>query len=160
MRHVSLLGLVLTLLVGCGSAEEPLARIAQREPSFGGHVRSQGRLVLYLTDVSRLESADRVVREELPSAYPDAQPAVARQGQFGYLQLRDWLHALVDGAQAAGPRGMTLLYVEPALNRVFIGVDDLARTPDVEAYLDAMQVPRNAVVIELREAPAGHSRER
>jgi hypothetical protein len=134
---------------GMESYDELLVQVERRTPGFGGmFIDSDGRLVVYLLDTTRLAAA----RSAIESVFgPNQIPAAgmrAQQGQYSVSQLKEW----TDRARGVlRMRGVTMIDLDEAKNRVTIGVDKRSRTPSLRRALSSLMVPRQAVIIQVTD---------
>jgi hypothetical protein len=139
-----------------GASQEParmkthddlLIRVEKHVPGFGGmFIDSNGQLAVYLLDTAQLEAArSAVVAVFGPSRVP-AAGIRAIQGQYAVSQLKAW-------TERAGAvlkiRGVTMVDLDEAKNRVKIGVESSSQMPAVEKALSSLSVPRKAVSIDV-----------
>jgi hypothetical protein len=127
--------------------DDLLVRVDKRAPGFGGmFIDSDGRLAVYLLDTAQLPAARSAIEAVFGSSRVPAAGLRALQGQYTVSQLKAW-------TERAGTvlkiRGVTLVDLDEAKNRVAIGVEDGSRTRAVEQTLSSLRVPREAVVIEV-----------
>jgi hypothetical protein len=132
---------------GMESYDELLVQVERRTPGFGGmFIDSDGRLVVYLLDTTQLPAA----RSAIESVFgPNQIPAAgvrAQQGQYSVSQLKEW----TDRARGVlRMRGITMIDLDEAKNRVTIGVDNRSRTAGLRRALSSLMVPRQAVIIQV-----------
>jgi hypothetical protein len=127
--------------------DDLLVRVEKQAPGFGGmFVDSDGRLVLYLVDTARLPAA----RSAIEAVFgPDRVPAAgvrAVKGQYTVSQLAAWTRR---AGAVLELKGVTLVDLDEARNRVAIGVDDRSRMTAVAKALSSLKIPRGAVVIDV-----------
>lgn len=141
---------------GQGASQEPsrmetyddlLVHVERRAPGFGGmFIDSDGRLVVYLLDTVRLPDARAAIEATFgPNRVPPAGIR-ALQGQYAVSQLKAW-------TERAGAvleiRGVTMVDLDEAKNRVAIGVEDDSLTEAAEQALSSLGIPREAVLIQV-----------
>jgi hypothetical protein len=123
--------------------DDLLLRVERMAPGFGGmFIEQDGRLVVYLLDTSQLPS----VRSAIEAVFgPDRIPAAgmrAIQGQYTISQLKmfsERARALLE------IRGVTLVDLNEAKNRVTVGIEDASRTQAVERAISSLKIPRAAM---------------
>lgn len=126
-------------------------------PGFGGYFFDEkGDLNVYLTDVKHEPAAraalagvarSRAERRDRP--WSRAAEIVVRRGDFDFAQLDEWRGRL---ASIAASTGVHLLDTDETANRLFVGAENEKAKERVLARLDAIGVPRNAVVVEVTPA--------
>lgn len=133
-----------------GRMETPddlLVRVDKRAPGFGGmFIDADGRLAVYLLDTAQLPAARSAIEAVFGSSRVPAAGVRALQGQYTVSQLKAWTER---AGAVMKMRGVTLVDLDEAKNRVAIGVEDGSRTRAVERMLSSLKVPREAVVIEV-----------
>src|SRR5215468_3496731 len=128
------------------SFDDLLAEVARRVPAFGGmFVGPDNALRVYLTDTTQSAAAEEAIlavfgRERLPEGR--IQPM---QGQYGFLQLKDW-HDRHRMTTLAIP-GVLLTNISKSRNRLRIGVNDPGLFGRVEEELNGLGIPLAAVEI-------------
>ncbi|HXH41311.1 MAG TPA: hypothetical protein VNN08_21970 [Thermoanaerobaculia bacterium] len=130
------------------------AELARQVPGFGGYFfDDNGDLNVYLTDLIREPAARAAVADVARnrpgrSQQPWVGPAaiIIRHGDFDFLQLDGWRGRL---SAAPAIAGVQVLDADEATNRLFIGVTEAAAIPSVLAQVDALGVPRTAVVVDV-----------
>jgi hypothetical protein len=127
--------------------DELLVRVEKRLPGFGGmFIDSNGRLAVYLIDTARLPAARSAIEAVFGPSQVPAAGVRAVEGQYTVSQLKAWTKR---AAMVLELRGVTLVDLDEAKNRVAIGVDDPSRKQSVEQALSSLKVPRGACVIEV-----------
>lgn len=133
-----------------------VARIAPGR--FGGLFQDLGntdRLVLYLQDLAKTDSATTVIRRLLScgGAYPgwsnrllDPNNPLTREGQYTASQLLNYSHALEQLRSDAGVWGIE---VDPETNRVWIGLRAASELTRVRGIVTSAGVPSEAVDLEV-----------
>ena len=129
-------------------------QLAHEIPGFGGYFfDANGDLNVYLTDLRQAPAARAAVadvaRNRSQSAqHPFTSPAniLFRQGDFDFRQLDGWRARLT---AAAPPAGVQMIDTDEAQNRIFIGVTETPAIARVQSQLDALGIPRNAVVVDV-----------
>jgi hypothetical protein len=127
------------------------AEIGRRVPEFGGIFVDEERhdtLDIYVLSEGPDLAAnlDRAITEVLGPDRPPQRRIELLQGQYSFVQLRDW-HDRMSMRVLATP-GALLTEIDHTTNRLKVGVETLALEPDVAAVLDELGVPREAVNIE------------
>jgi hypothetical protein len=130
-------------------------RLARQIPGFGGFFYDhEGNLVAYLQDPTYQPAAKAALESILrsrPSArrsghsvvrvYPEV---IIRQGQYGFLQLRDWRDRMSDPVLDIS--GALFIDLDEKQNRIVVGVRNLSFRPEVESKLGELDIPGEAVV--------------
>lgn len=127
--------------------DDLLVRVEEQVPGFGGmFVDRDGRLAVYLLDISQVSAAQTAIEAVFGV---DAVPAAgvrALQGQYVVSQLKAWSEI---AAGLLRLPGVTAVDLDEARNRVAIGIEDKSRTRAVERALSATKIPRPAVTIQV-----------
>ena len=134
------------------SLDARFAALARQVPGFGGYYYDDaGNLNVYLKDPGQRGAAaaalSGVLREPRAAARGKgaAQAAmVVRQGQFDFLQLREWNDRL---PAVLSMQGVVYTDIDEETNRLRIGVENAGVKPAVAARLAALGVPAAAAVI-------------
>jgi hypothetical protein len=127
--------------------DDRLVRVEKRAPGFGGmFVDSDGQLVLYLLDTARLPAARAAVEAVFGVDWVPAAGLRAVQGRYTVSQLAAWTRR---ASAVLRLKGVALVDLDEARNRVSIGVEDRSRVAAVEKALVSLKVPRAAVVIDV-----------
>lgn len=129
------------------TTDDLLVRVERRAPGFGGmFIDSDGRLAVYLLDTKQLGAARSAIEAVFGSSRVPAAGVRAVRGQYTVSQLKAWTERA--GALLEIP-GVTLVDLDEAKNRVTIGVEAESRTQAVEQALSSLEVPRDAVRIQV-----------
>ena len=129
--------------------DDLLVRVEQQVPGFGGmFIDREGRLAVYLLDMSQLDAARSAIQAVFGRDSVPAAGVRAIQGQYAASQLKAWSELATGILELPGVSGVGL---DEARNRVAIGVEHKSRTRTVERALSALAIPRNAVIIEVTE---------
>jgi hypothetical protein len=127
--------------------DDRLVRVEKRAPGFGGmFVDADGQLVLYLLDTSQLPAVRSAVEAVFGADWMPPAGLRAVQGQYTVSQLAAWTRRASAVLQL---KGVTLVDLDEARNRVAIGVEDRSRAKKLEKMLASLKVPRAAVVIDV-----------
>ena len=129
--------------------DDLLVRVEQQVPGFGGmFVDREGRLAVYLLDMSQLGAARAAI--EAVFGIDSIPPAGVRaiQGQYGVSQLKAWSEMATAILELPG---VTAVDLDEARNRVAIGIESKSTTRAVERALSAIAIPRHAVTILVTE---------
>ncbi len=138
--------------LGAPGLDGELVQLSRQVPGFGGYFfDDDGDLNVYLKDLrqepgARAALAEVVRNRPERSKQPWSRPAeiVVRRGQFDFAQLDEWRGRV---AAVAAMNGIHVLDTDEAANRIFVGVADEETQARVLSRLDAIGVPRNAVVV-------------
>jgi hypothetical protein len=123
--------------------DDLLLRVERMARGFGGmFIEQDGRLAVYLLNTSQLPSA----RSAIVAVFgPERIPAAgmrAIQGQYTISQLK----MFTERARALLEiRGVTLIDLNEAKNRVTVGIEDASRTQTVERAIASLKIPRAAM---------------
>jgi len=138
------------------SIDDLFAEVARRAPAFGGlFFDEQENLTMYLLDSTQKATAEAAIVAVLGSHRPDLSKLAHRgvqvlQGQYSFSQLREWKDRI--RALLTLP-GVAMADIDEGKNRLTVGVETLAVTPQVEVELAQLGIPREAVNIV--QAPVG-----
>jgi hypothetical protein len=129
--------------------DDLLVRVEERARGFGGmFVDADGRLAVYLLDPSQLSAARAAIEAVFgPDRVPPAGVR-ALQGQYSVSELKRWTERAAPVLQMPG---VTMVDLDEAKNRVAIGVEDDSDTRAVEQALPQLNIPREAVEIQVTE---------
>lgn len=130
------------------TVDELFAQIARATPGgFGGMFfdTASANLEIYLQQPGRGPEAVAALKRVFPDARILGAQTVIREARYDWLQLKTWRQQ-VDGLFAIP--GVRMTDIDERLNRVRIGVADPGVQSRVEAELDRLGVPREAVVVE------------
>jgi hypothetical protein len=127
--------------------DDLLIRVEQKVPGFGGmFIDPDGRLAVYLLDVTKLAAARSAIESVFGSSGVPAAGIRALQGQYAVSQLKAWTDRA--GVLFKIP-GVTMVDLDEGTNRVKIGIEDSSRTQAVEKALPSLKIPRKAVSIDV-----------
>lgn len=129
--------------------DEVFACIAEQEPAFAGVYVSDGRLVVMLTDVGRLDSTLGVLAAVYgASRFQPFLPARAEEASFGWTALFGWR---VAAAGAFNFRTVLSLDIDEVTNRLVVGTSDKSEVSAIADWLAAQDIPREATDIQVVE---------
>ncbi len=131
-------------------AKDPMARIADRVPGFGGVFRDSDQYIvyIYLQDSSLQEDAERVLKEEFGPDFFEGWEVEVLPGDYSMDQLDAWYRSM--GEAFGQVRGIAWADLDERTNRIEIGLLPLRGVREaMESALAATDVPREAVVIEV-----------
>jgi hypothetical protein len=123
-------------------------RVSGKAPSFGGHFvdEANGVLKIYLQNPGEAVAAVVGLRE----LYGDLPARVeVLQARYTFAQLKAWFERVHSDVLTAA--GVVFLDLNEGSNRLQVGVESQAATPEVEARLARSGVPREAVNIEVTQ---------
>jgi hypothetical protein len=127
------------------SYDELLVRVEERAPGFGGmFIGQDGRLAVYLLDVSQLVAARSAIETVFGAQRVPAAGVRPLKGQYTVSQLKRWTERATEMLEVSG---VTTVDLDEAKNRVAIGIEVESRTRTVEQALVSLGIPRKAVVI-------------
>jgi hypothetical protein len=132
----------------CGASVEtsPLGRAV---PGFGGLFRAgpDNALHVYLLDPTRAEEAREALRDFVWLGPDGKDDVVFLQGQYTRDQLVSWFHCMQYGPTVPSPRGAVLWGMRVRENRIVLGVENERAVRAFGRWLDALGIPRGAVII-------------
>ena len=130
---------------------DPMARIADRVPGFGGVFRdpSTNIVYIYLQDASMLEEAERVLTEEFGADFLEGNEVEVLEGEYSMAHLARWYRAL-NNVIGQVPGITCLLILDEGKNRIEIVMQPRrGAREEMEAAIALVDVPRGAVVIDV-----------
>ncbi len=137
--------------------DDQFAMVAERVPTFGGAYLAGGTLVILLTEPS--EEAGRQARDALVEIMGDAFAAedyVVKEATYSFGELKRWYESM-RAIHLVAP-DLVLTDIDEKRNRIMIGLEDPDRyRAAVEAELDRLGIPREAVLIEESEPICPHT---
>ena len=131
-------------------AKDPMARIAERVPGFGGAFRDTDRNIvyIYLQDASMKAEAERALTEEFGPDFLAGREVRVLEGDYSMDHLDAWYRTL-SGAVSQVP-GIVYTDLDEVKNRIEIGMYPRRwGREEMEAALATVDVPRGAIVIEV-----------
>ena len=130
--------------------KDPMARIAERVPGFGGAFRDpdQNVVYIYLQDSSMQEEAEQALTEEFGPDFLAGREVQVLKGEYSMDHLDAWYRALL-GAISQVP-GIAYTDLDEGKNRIEIVMYPRRRgREEMEAAIATVDVPRGAIVIEV-----------
>ena len=131
-------------------AKDPMARIAERVPGFGGAFRDpdQNIVYIYLQDASMQEEAERALNEEFGPDFLSGREVRVLKGEYSMDHLNAW-YRTVSGVVWHIP-GLAWTDLDERKNRIEIGMYPMrGGREEMEAAIATVNVPRGAIVIEV-----------
>ena len=131
-------------------AKDPMARIAERVPGFGGAFRDSDQKVvyIYLQDASLKEEAERALTEEFGSDFLAGREVRVLEGDYSMDHLDTWYRTIVSVASQVP--GLAWTDLDERKNRIEIGMyPRRGGREEMEAALATVDVPMGAIVIEV-----------
>ncbi len=131
-------------------AKDPMARIAEQVPGFGGAFRDSDQKVvyIYLQDASLKEEAERALEEEFGSDFLAGREVQVLKGDYSMDHLNAWYRAL-SGAISQVP-GIVYTDLDEGKNRIEIVMyPRRGGREEMEAAIATVDVPRGAILIEV-----------
>ena len=131
-------------------AKDPMARIADRVPGFGGAFRDTDRNIvyIYLQDASMQEEAERALTEEFGSDFLAGREVQVLKGDYSMDHLDAWYRTL-SGTISQVP-GIVYTDLDEGKNRIEIVMyPRRGGREEMEAAIATVDVPRGAVVIDV-----------
>ena len=130
--------------------KDPLARIAERVPGFGGAFRdsSQNIVYIYLQDASMQEDAERALTEEFGPDFLGGSEVRVLEGDYSMDHLDAWYKTL--GGVISQVPGIVYTDLDEWKNRIEIVMyPRRGGREEMEAAIATVDVPRGAIVIEV-----------
>jgi hypothetical protein len=137
--------------------EEEFAALAREAPgSAGFFLDSDGRLNIYLTDLSQEHAARAALMALFPrSPLARVRPRIDLRGlrvhkaQYDFVQLAEWRDRI--SPILFGIREFSMLDLDERRNRIVIGLENLSRVGSIELELARLGIPPAAVLFEQRQ---------
>ena len=129
-------------------AKDPMARIAERVPGFGGAFRDTDRNIvyIYLQDASMKAEAERALTEEFGPDFLAGREVRVLKGDYSMDHLDAWYRTL-SGAVSQVP-GIVYTDLDEGKNRIEIVMyPRRGGREEMEAAIATVDVPRGAIVI-------------
>ena len=130
--------------------KDPMSRIAERVPGFGGAFRdsSQNVVYIYLQDASMQEEAERALTEEFGPDFLEGREVRVLEGEYSMDHLAAWYESVKNVAWQVP--GISWSDLDEGKNRIEIGMyPRRGGREEMEAALASVDVPRGAIVIEI-----------
>ena len=131
-------------------AKDPMARIAERVPGFGGAFRDsdQNIVYIYLQDASMQEEAESALTEEFGPDFLAGREIRVLEGDYSMDHLDAWYRTLM-GVISQVP-GIVYTDLDEGKNRIEIVMyPRRGGREGMEAAIATVDVPRGAIVIEV-----------
>ena len=131
-------------------AKDPMARIAERVPGFGGAFRhsSPNIVYIYLQDASMQEEAEHALTEDFGPDFLEGREVRVLEGEYSMDHLAAWYESLKDVAWQVP--GISWSDLDEGKNRIEISMyPRRGAREEMEAALARVDVPRGAIVIEI-----------
>ncbi len=126
--------------------DDLLAEVAIRHPGFGGmFINAEQGLSVYLLDPTQSAAAEAAIAAVFGPQRIPREGIQALQGQYGFLQLKEWYNRMVAVWEISG---VALIDIDEGRNRLAVGLEQIAQRGAVEDKLKRMGIPRDAVIIE------------
>ena len=130
--------------------KDPMARIAERVPGFGGAFLDpdQNIVYIYLQDASMQEEAERALTEEFGPEFLAGREVQVLKGEYSMDHLDAWYRTL-SGAISQVP-GIVYTDLDEGKNRIEIVMYPRRRgREEMEAAIATVDVPMGAILIEV-----------
>ena len=130
--------------------KDPMARIAERVPGFGGAFRDpdQNIVYIYLQDASMQEEAERALTEEFGPDFLAGREVRVLEGDYSMDPLDAW-YRTISGVISQVP-GIVYTDLDEGKNRIEIVMyPRRGGREEMEAAIATVNVPRGAVVIDV-----------
>ena len=122
------------------------AQTARDLQGFGGlFLDEAGTPVVYLVDLNARSGAEAVLQPLFKELGIRRTAVQFRQGQFDFLQLKEWSDRLLSLLSLPGVASTD---IDERRNRLRLGVEDASIRPQVEIQLAQLGIPREAIIIE------------
>ena len=139
-----------------------LEEIGTQVPEFGGVYLSEDQTTLNVFMTG--DTTDQDKREKTQGAIEDLLDAKPRlrlniiKGDYNIEQLSDWYDTLRSGG-VWDKTGVVTTDLHEGKNRLYVGVTNQSDIAGVQAFLDEVGIPREAVIIEVEplETPKRHT---
>ena len=130
--------------------DDRFAGVAQKVQEFGGlFLGDNGSIVyIYLTDLSKQNDVELAIAEVLNDDRLAGKRVKVLQGQYGWLQLKDWHERMISVLSLPG---VILTDIDESKNRLSVGIESLEVRSAVEQVLAELTIPRAAVDIVVTE---------
>jgi hypothetical protein len=126
--------------------DDKMVEVARRVPAFGGlFIGPNKKLHIYLLDPAQRDAAGAAIKEVFGDEHLPEGVTHVHQGQYGFLQLKQW-HDRHRTTTLAIP-GVLQTSIHKSRNRMRIGVKHGGVIAQVEQELARLGVPREAVEI-------------
>ena len=135
--------------------DDEFSEFSQRIPGFGGMFLNQdGKLVVHITASGLAQiSEDELIAVLSETRYFGdffdqelaADDLIITEGQFDFGQLSQWRDLILNQVSSSN---IMFLDVDERLNRVAVGVEELAAIGGLESNLNILGVPEEAVIFE------------
>ena len=130
--------------------KDPMARIAERVPGFGGALRDsdQNVVYIYLQDASMQAEAECALTEEFGADFLAGREVRVLEGEYSMAHLNAWYRTLVSAISQVP--GIVYTDLDEGKNRIEIVMyPRRGGREEMEAAIATVDVPRGAVVIEV-----------
>ena len=130
--------------------KDPMARIAEQVPGFGGVFLDQRQNIvyIYLQDASMQEEAEIVLTEVYGPDFLTGREVQVLEGEYSMAHLNTWYRALCDVVWQV--RGISGTDLDERRNRIGISLHALRGVrEEMEAAIATVDVPREAIVIDV-----------
>ncbi|HYO74299.1 MAG TPA: hypothetical protein VEU33_50320, partial [Archangium sp.] len=131
--------------------DDQWAHIAREVPGgFAGVLYDNGQPVLMLTRPQEAQEAKAALASRFPPGFFDVAKAEVRRARWDFAQLADWDAYLGTQGLWRPENGVRSGGMDEAENRIVYGVLDAASRARVADELDALGVPCDLVLVEIR----------
>ena len=130
--------------------KDPMARIAERVPGFGGAFRDsrQNIVYIYLQDASMQEEAENILTEVFGPDFLAGRQVQVLEGQYSIDHLDAWYKTMMDVIWQVP--GIAWTDLDERKNRIEIGMyPRRGAREEMEAAIATVDVPRGAIVIDV-----------
>lgn len=132
---------------------ELFAALAKEVPGgFAGVFQDKSQPVLLLTDPSRQTEAKAALAPYLANLYGfDMATVEVRAARWNFAQLVNWHTYLFRHTPVAATQGLTHRDTDVTLNRILLGVKDIAARDKLRAVLAGVDLPCDLILLEIRD---------
>jgi hypothetical protein len=133
--------------VAVRNIHDDFADIGMKVHGFGGMFIDEAKDTLYVYMVpgqpGDVAEVDKAISDVLGSRRPPQHHIAVLQGQYTFLELQDWYSHM--RPRVLPMDGVVLTGIDDRNNRLKVGVETSAAASAVQAELDALGIPRQAV---------------
>jgi hypothetical protein len=138
-----------------GTTDDVLAAVGNEVPAFGGMFVDDDADTLYVylvpNQLGNVAQVDQALSDVFGNDRPTEHQIVALQGQYTFLQLKQW-RDLLSPAVLSVP-GTYVAGIDSAKNRLRVGVESSAIAPAIDSFLASKGIPADAVDVEVTSPP-------
>jgi hypothetical protein len=133
--------------VRTGDADDILAEATRDVPGFGGmFLDENGNINLYLQDASQKAQAMTAVESVFDADIFEGAAVKVLKADYAFADLHRWRQDM--RPVVLGLSGVITLDIDEKRNRITVGLEEMNEQAAVEAALEKLGVPRDAVILE------------